>query len=298
MNIRMSAGTAMNLGLKNGQSLEEPTTAYVMIPGGTCRGGCPYCPQSHGAPEKLSRITWPEYDSEEIVEEIKNSDLERICIQSPDIEGYEEKIKCAVDELQYTGKPISLSTPPLSKETLEDLSNSIDRIGIGLDSATDELRKKTKPKYDPKVFWEYFGRASEFYGSKNVTVHLIVGMGETLEELATTIKKVYSLDSNVSLFSYLYEDEAPDIKYYRKAQILNYLIGGQGKNIEESFEILSNEPDKLESIIDNGHMFQTQGCPGCNRPYYTTKPGEEHRNFPRMPNKAELVEIKKELEII
>ncbi|MFW6196087.1 MAG: radical SAM protein [Thermoplasmatota archaeon] len=298
MVIRVSAGTAMHLGLKKGQALEETTTAYVMIPGDTCRGGCSYCPQSKGDAKWLSRVTWPEYDIDTVVDKIKGSDLERICLQSPDVEGYEEKIKDRVEKLKDARKPISVSAPPLSRETLEDLSQSTDKVGIGLDSVTDEIRDKTKPKYDPKVYWEYIGRAAEVYGSENITVHIIVGMGETLEEFATAVKKVNSLGSKVSLFSYLYEDDAPDIEYYRKAQILKHMIQDEQKDINDALDILHNKPKKLEEIIGDGHMFQTQGCPGCNRPYYTTKPGEEHRNFPRMPNKSELLEIKKELEII
>ncbi|MFW5927767.1 MAG: radical SAM protein [Thermoplasmatota archaeon] len=298
MVIRVSSGTAMHLGLKKGQALEEPTTAYVMIPGDTCRGGCPYCPQSQGDAKWLSRVTWPEYDIDTVVDKIEGSDLERICLQSPDVEGYEEKIKDRVEKLKETGKPISLSTPPLSQETLEDLSQYIDKVGIGLDSVTDEIRDKTKPKYDPKVYWEYLGRAADVYGSENVTVHIIVGMGETLEEFAAVVNKVNSLGSKVSLFSYLYENDAPDIEYYRRAQILKYMIQDEKKDPDKAFEILQNRPEKLEEIIGNGHMFRTQGCPGCNRPYYTTRPGEEHRNFPRLPDEEELVEIKKELNII
>ena len=298
MVIRVSAGTAMHLNLKNGQALEEPTTAYVMIPGDTCRGGCPYCPQSKGDAKWLSRVTWPEYDVDTVVDKIKDSDLERICLQSPDVEGYEEKIKNRVEKLKKTGKPISLSTPPLSKETLEELSHSTERIGIGLDSVTDKIRDKNKPKYDPKVYWEYVGRAAEVYGSENVTVHFIIGMGEDLEEFAAAVNKVNSLGSKVSLFSYLYKDDAPDIEYYREAQILKYMIQDEQRDVKDALDILRNRPEKLEKIVDDGHMFKTQGCPGCNRPYYTTKPGDEHRNFPRLPDEEELLEIKKELGII
>lgn len=298
MKIRVSAGTAMNLDLKKGKSLEEPTTAYVMIPGDKCRGGCPYCPQANGDAKWLSRVSWPEYDLDKVIGKIKKSDLDRICLQSPDIEGYEDKIKDTVFQMEDIGKPISLSSPPLSKDTLEVLNGSVERIGIGLDSVTDKIREKVKPKYDPKVFWEYIGRAADIYGEENVTVHFIVGMGETLEELATAVKKVNSLGSKISLFSYLYKDDAPDIEYYRKAQVLKYMIEDEGRDIGEAFDILKNKLDKLEDIIGDGQMFKTQGCPGCNRPFYTTKPGEEHRNFPRKPNEKELMKIKEDLGII
>lgn len=298
MVIRVSAGTAMHLNLKNGKAMEEPTTAYVMIPGDTCRGGCPYCPQSKGDAKWLSRITWPEYDIDTVVDKIRDSDLKRICLQSPDVEGYEEKIKDTVEKLKDAGKPISLSTPPLSKETLEALSRSTDKVGVGLDSVTDEIRDKTKPKYDPKVFWEYIGRAADVYGSENVTVHIIVGMGETLPEFAAVVNKINSLGSKVSLFSYLYEDDAPDIEYYRKAQVLKYMIQDEKRDLDEAFDILKNRSEKLDEIIGDGRMFQTQGCPGCNRPFYTTRPGEEHRNFPRLPDEEELLKIKRELGII
>lgn len=294
MKVRVSAGTAMYLGLMKGGAMEHPTTGYVMIPGGVCRGGCTFCPQARGDSKWLSRVSWPELDIDEIIEPLKNSDLERICIQCPDIADYEDILVDTVNSLQNVEKPISISTPPLSGETLEKLKDKIDRIGIGIDAATDEIRAKTKPKYDPRVFWDYLGEASKSLGPENVTAHFIVGLGENLPQFTLGAYRAAITGANISLFSYMSKDDVPDMKYYRQAQVSSHLLKN-GMSPTEVLELMFERPEELAEIVNDGDIFRTQGCPGCNRPYYTTRPGDEHRNYPKPPTGDELEKIKEDL---
>ncbi len=295
--IRASSGTLMELGLKSGEALEKPTTAYLMIPGGTCRGGCTYCPQSSGDSKWLSRVSWPLHDTEEVIEKLKdNDDLKRICLQSPDIESYEEKIVEAVDRLKRAGKPISLSVPPLKKDVITSVKKDVDRIGVGIDAVSDDLRKKTKPNYDPAVFWDFMGDALDVLGDKKVTAHLMVGLGENLEEVGFAVNRVLKSGGTVSLFPYMTKEEQVDLRYYRKSQLLTALLEKE-HTLDEALQIVQNRPSEALDSIEKGDTFCTQGCPGCNRPFYTTRPGHEHRNFPRVPDEEEVKEIKRELDI-
>jgi len=295
MDIRVSSGTASYLSLQNSQIMEEPTTAYLLIPGGRCKGACLYCPQGKGDSRWLSRVSWPLYEIEKIVDKVKKSDLERICLQSPDIEDYENKIMEITKKLSETGKPISVSSPPLSDETLEEIAHTVDHIGVGIDAVTNDLRKKTKPNYHPLVFWDYLSRAIDIFGEKNVTAHLIVGMGEDLETLGLAVKRTFDVGAEVSLFPLLLKDYEVDMKYYRKAQLLTYLL--QNHSLTYSMEIVEDKIDNYVQGIDYSAVFRTRGCPGCNRPFYTTKPGNEHKNFPRELNPQEITQIKEELGI-
>lgn len=295
MEIRVSSGTASYLSLQNSKILEEPTTAYLLVPSERCRGACLYCPQGKGDSRWLSRVSWPLFEIEDFLEKLRESDLERICLQSPDTEDYENKIIEITKKLNETSKPISVSSPPLTDETLEEIKGPVDHIGVGIDAVTNDLRKKTKPNYPPLVFWDYLSRAIDIFGEKNVTAHMIVGMGEDLEQLGVAVRKIFDTGADVSLFPLLLKNYQVEMKYYRKAQLLTYLL--YNHSLVESIEIIEEKPDECIEYIENGDIFRTRGCPGCNRPFYTTKPGEEHRNFPRKLTTEEIDKIKNELGI-
>ncbi|MFO8109519.1 MAG: radical SAM protein [Thermoplasmata archaeon] len=294
MDIRVSSGTASYLGLKKIKCMERPTTAYVLIPGAPCRGKCVYCPQSSTDGKWLSRISWPSFGLNELTEHIKGSDLQRVCIQSPDVDGYEDRIRDAVSLLEETKKPVSVSAPPLPKNILRELRKGpVDRIGVGIDAVTDDLRRKTKKGYAPMIFWNYLGDALDVYGKGHVTAHMIAGMGEDLEQLAHAAYRASKNGAVVSLFSYVSKGKEVDLRYYRQAQLLTHLIEiGYGP-----YEALSltHYPTDIREHVEEGTPFRTKGCPGCNRPYYTTRPGKEHRNYPREPTWEEIQKIASDL---
>jgi len=295
MQIRVSYGTAQELGLKSGETDEKPTTAYLMLPGeGKCRGGCNFCPQSKGRSKWLSRVSWPLFKVDLIKEKIRGSDFERICLQSPDVPNYEKKIEKIVNEFDGLGKPISLSAPPMGKETLQSLKGPVERIGVGIDAATDTLRSEAKPSYQPMVFWDYLGNVVGIYGRGKTTAHIIVGLGEDFGELATTVKKSIEAGAKVSLFPFKDGKDEVELPYYRRAQLIASLMD-EGIGTKKALQLISEQPEKALGMVDEEVAFQTRGCPGCNRPYYTSSPGEEHRNFPRKPTIEEIEKIRRDI---
>ena len=47
------------------------------------------------------------------------------------------------------------------------------------------------------------------------------------------------------------------------------------------FQIKKFSQEELRSLINEEIPFLTAGCPDCNRPNYTYRPGEEASGFPR-----------------
>jgi biotin synthase-related radical SAM superfamily protein len=60
---------------------------------------------------------------------------------------------------------------------------------------------------------------------------------------------------------------------------------------------------EIESLIQIREPFMTSGCPGrdgkvaCNRPYGNERPSGPIRNFPFLPEKEDIEEIKRQLGI-
>ena len=74
-----------------------------------------------------------------------------------------------------------------------------------------------------------------------------------------------------------------DMEFDNKGTIINFGISSD---------------DILLKTIKSGLPFLTSGCPGCNRPYYNERPGQELYNFPEPLSIQELNRIEKQFESI
>jgi biotin synthase-related radical SAM superfamily protein len=149
--IRLSIGTAIQLGFETGASDPFFSTAFLMTYWkGKCQANCAFCPQareSTSASDRLSRISWPEYNFEEVIEKFSQlRGFKRICIQTinyPDVINdtiYITKKLRAVSKL-----PISVAMHPTDKESLQQLRDSgVSSIGIALDACTADLFEEIK----------------------------------------------------------------------------------------------------------------------------------------------------------
>ena len=88
--VRVSIGSAIVLGLRKGRLDTKPTTAYfLMCRNEKCSANCGFCPQareSKGRADRLSRVTWPQFPTKQVVDNLvtvlKKGELNRVCIQS------------------------------------------------------------------------------------------------------------------------------------------------------------------------------------------------------------------------
>jgi biotin synthase len=325
--IRVSTGSAIVLGLLLGRLDAEPTTVYLLTyRDGKCSANCGFCPQarmSKGRADMLSRVTWPPFPTRQMlsrIERIAETDaIKRVCIQALNYPTVFDDILSLVGEITSRVKtPISVSSQPLNEDQMETLAEAgVNRISIALDAATEEIFDKIKGRLagGPYV-WERqreaLKEAVKTLGEDSVTTHLIVGLGETEEEMIQTIQWCVDLGVYPGLFAFtpipgtlLENSPQPSLSHYRRVQIAHYVItrakarrenmtfGGDGCLV--NFGV---SEEQLREIIENGEPFVTSGCPGCNRPYYNEKPSGPIYNYPRQPLPEEIAEIERQIAIL
>lgn len=300
MQLRASLGTAATLGLCQAKQENKPRTAYLLLPG-VCQGDCAFCPQArsvHGSGKWLSRITWPLFTVEEIfpLEETNGFEFRRICLQTitePDWAQRLERTISRLREVPYLQEiPISSSGRPANLlEVGRALAAGLERLAIPLDVANPQLYTALKGGSLPRVY-RLLKEAAERY-PQQVTTHLIVGLGETEEELAALLLDLAQSQIPVALFAFtpvrstrLARQKPPSLKGYRRIQVLRYLLaqnlpvkltyGEQG-----AITSFGYSHQELEALLSSGAAFQTSGCPDCNRPYYNERPGQIPYNYPR-----------------
>lgn len=294
--IRVSLGTLEVLGLSPRVSKYHVGVAYLLMDTDKCWGTCKYCPLSRvsSSPKgMLSRVFWPSRPTEEILDALKRAPIRRVCLQTVIKRGYFEETLALTRAFKDVGKEVSVSIMPLQRGDLERLADAgADFIGVGVDAASERVAKEVGRPGPWLAYWAFIADITEVLGEGRAIAHIIVGLGETFEELVAAILKVRELGGRVSLFAYtpvkgtpLAEVRGPPpVGYYRLAQMTAHLIeeghhpneflflDERGWGIKEDFV--------TEDIVAKAVL--TRGCPGCNRPFYNEKPGQEPFNFPAL----------------
>ena len=317
-------GTAITLGLAYGKLDAQPTTAYLMTYKlGKCTANCGFCPQakaSKSSTEMLSRVTWPTFPSSDVLTTISEKVLEekirRVCIQALNYPQVFGELEAFVREIKrMSAVAVSISCQPQSRENIVNLANSgADRIGIGLDAATETIFNKVKGidagnsyTWDGQFF--HLSQALDVFGEGNVSTHIIVGLGETEKQAVEAIQRCVDMGVLPAIFAFtpvrgtsLEEKEPPELVSYRRIQLARHLIvNGKTKFSNMSFTSqdriktygLTNEA--LNAEIQSGLPFQTSGCSDCNRPFYNEKPRGPVYNYPQKISPNEIEKIKKQL---
>ncbi|MDW8040642.1 MAG: radical SAM protein [Nitrososphaerota archaeon] len=325
--VRVSIGSAMTIGLLSGKLDSQPTTAYLMTyRKGKCTANCGFCPQarkSHSRADMLSRVSWPAFPTEKVLESLaeaaRNGGIKRICIQALNYPEVFATIQAIVEALARCVKvPISVSCQPLNPENIKRLAEAgAERVGIPLDAATEEIFDKVKGlsaggPYEMRKQLALLEEAVKVFGKGRVATHLIVGLGETEKEMVLMIQKCVDMGVLPALFAFtpvagtaMEDMKQPSIQQYRRIQLARYLIVHGMVRVESmAFDgkgcIISFGTDKqtLKRVVKSGEPFQTSGCPNCNRPYYNEKPSGPIYNYPRPLGKEEIMKVAEELAII
>jgi biotin synthase len=322
--IRVSAGSAMVLGLLNAKIDAAPTTVYLMTyRRGKCNANCGFCSQareSHTKADRLSRVSWPAYSTNLVLSGIdgafKKTKIKRVCIQAlnyPDVFIHVQALVKAI--YKQTHMPISASCQPLKREDILDLAESgVERIGIPLDAATKEIFTKIKGSSAGGPYsWEkqlkLLNEAVTVFGKGKVSTHLIVGLGETEKQMIKIIQECVDMTVLPGLFAFtpilgtaLASTIPPHIGEYRQIQVARHLIvHGIARFEDMSFDEkdclidFGVDEQTLMQVIEMEEPFLTSGCPDCNRPYYNEKPSGPIYNYPRRLMRDELSDVKKQL---
>jgi len=322
--IRVSLGTAIVLKLLEGRVNAEPTTAYLMTyQEGKCTANCSFCPQARGSQGKahmLSRVSWPTFETETVIEGLKsateNGKIGRVCLQALNYPEVFKHLQALIKAISQKVKvPISVSCQPLNVENIRLLAEAgVERIGIPLDAATEELFEKIKGAdvggpYNWRKQFELLEAAVKILGKSTVSTHVIVGLGETEKNVVEILQHCVDAGVLPALFAFtpiagtaLENNSQPSVDCYRRLQIARYLIFheiGRCENMKFNkkgcLTDFGVDKQTLLEIVRSGKPFLTSGCPNCNRPYYNEKPSGPIFNYPKELTEEEIDKIQKEL---
>ena len=336
--VRISAAAAIELGLKPGQINRCNCGCINLLqnyPQG-CAANCSYCGLARERPglaedNSFIRVDWPLFETDLVAQKIGEKEAEstvgRVCIAQvqdhravADLIDMSERVRKAASEV-----PISalVTATLLTREDLYDIKDTgVDIIGVGLDAASEDVFLRTRGKLarSPHRWdhhWHIVREARRIYGPMNVNCHIVVGLGETDEELVDLFYLLHSEQIAGYLFSFNPEpgtvmqdvDRAP-IERWRRIQYVKYLIENtslphDALSFDESGNLvrLDPPPDAAKIAFESGLAFMTNGCPdrngimACNRPYGSYRPGEEYRDYPFIPTRNDRTVIARQAKL-
>jgi biotin synthase len=249
-----------------------------------------------------------------IVSAVRMDKVKRVCIQALNYPSVFDDVLRLISSIRSRcAVPVSISCQPVNISTMKRLAEAgAERIGIPLDTVTEEIFNKMKGKQagGPYV-WQrqlkVLEDAVKVFGKEMVSTHLIVGLGETEEDLAKMFQFCVDMGVYPALFAFtpvsgtaLESSLPPSLGVYRRVQLTRYLITlrkvrYENLRFDDHWRIINFGVSRkaLNKIVESGAPFLTSGCPDCNRPYYNEKPGGSIFNFPQMPTLEEIREIEK-----
>lgn len=309
--INVSIGTAAVLGLSDVPMAVAPTTAYLML-GGRCLMNCTFCAQareSKASALNLSRVIWPEYPLDTVVERLtvaaERGDLRRTCLQvTVTAAAFEQSLAILQATKAACGIPFDVAILPRSLAQVRQLLDAgADHIGFGLDAACERVFQQAKGGNWMRSLEMIEETARTFSG--RTAVHLICGLGETEQEMVDRIQWAHDLGMTVGLFAFtpvrgthLANLPPPPMSTYRRMQAARWLIV---HHLARSGDMMFDADDHLvdlgAALPATGEPFQTSGCPDCNRPFYNENPGGPLYNYPRPLTTFEAVRATNEMEI-
>ncbi len=324
---KISQASAISLGLLQGRmyrgAVNRCVNLLVHYPEG-CAANCAYCGLARKRPgtyldKSFIHVAWPVFSLDVLIEAVNSapSYVKRTCI-SMITNG-----RCSRDTLimsqrlcRETALPLSILCSPtiLSKKDFVAMRDTgVDKLGIALDLATPELFNKYRGsgvggphRWDR--YWEALKEGLEVFGSPNVGAHLMVGMGETEQEMVILMDRLFKMGIVNHLFSFFAEEDSlladrpqPPWPTYLRVQLARFLIeeelsSGAEMRFDQEGSIINFgfKEDSLREIVDRGTPFMTTGCLGpdgevaCNRPFGNCLPDIHQWNYPYMPDREEM----------
>lgn len=329
--VRISTAAAMTLKLFPGQFNrgEKLGSLNLLIHYGEgCRANCSYCGLSHSrdvqakdpSEDTFIRVDWPLVEIDEIIYRAKRHapHLQRVCVSMithkasfGDMLTIMRKFRDKTD-LSISGliAPTMMKNRELAMEIKEA---GADMIGIAIDAATPEIFDEMRGggvmgPHDWDHYWHVLDWCVEAFGKGMVGIHIIVGLGETEEEMISVIQRAQDRGAKTHLFSFFPEEGSamgkwlqPSYGRYRRIQLARYIINEELGNMEQmNFDMDGQLIDfgiDINEIVNEGIAFMTSGCAGsdgmvaCNRPYGNERPSNPIRNFAFIPEEDDIKTI-------
>jgi biotin synthase len=309
--VNVSIGTAAVLGLTDAPMAVAPTTAYLML-GSRCLMNCTFCAQareSEAGALNLSRVTWPEYDLEatatRLAGAVARGEIRRACLQvTVTAAAFEQSLAILRVVKSVSDVPFDVAILPRDLDQVRQLLDAgADHIGFGLDAACERVFRQVKGGNWARSLSLIEETARAFPG--RAAVHLIVGLGETEQEMVERMQWAHDLQVTVGLFAFtpvrgthLADRSPPPLAAYRRVQAARWLIVHDLTRAEQMAFDANGELSCLGAQLPvTGAPFQTSGCPDCNRPFYNEQPGGPLYNHPRPLTAEETMQAIQEMEI-
>ena len=332
--VRISLAAAMTLGLVPGLFYRDARLGCInllLTYQSGCKGNCAYCGlaregQGQHQDRKFIRVPWQSYAFKEILSRLQDppAHVERVCLSmiTHHQSGSDALNLCRAIR-ENTALPVSLLiTPTLLKE--EDIpamkEAGADRIGVAIDAATPEIfdlfrGRAVRGPHRWDHYWSIYQKVLEVFGRDQAGVHLIVGLGETEQDIVQAIGRSRDLGGGTHLFSFFPENGSamvdrpqPPMGQYRRVQAARFLIDHDLTRVEamtfnSAGQIMDYglTPGQLDQALADGQAFETSGCLGasgrtaCNRPYGNERPGPDIRNFPFVLDQDDHAKARREM---
>jgi biotin synthase len=288
-----------------------PTTAYLML-GGRCLMNCAFCAQareSQASALSLSRVIWPEYDldvvTERLVQAAAQGAIRRACLQVTVTEhAFEQSLSILRAVHARSVLPFDVAILPHDLDQVRMLIEAgADHIGFGLDAACERVFRQVKGGNWARSLALIEGTSHSFPG--RAALHLIVGLGETEQEMVERLQWAHDRGVTTGLFAFtpvrgthLANLPPPPLAVYRRIQAARWLVV---HDLARDDDMIFDKDGRLvhlgASMPTTGEAFQTSGCPDCNRPFYNEQPGGPLFNYPRPLTTAEAVRAIHEMEV-
>ena len=309
--INVSIGTAVVLGLARAPMAAAPATAYLML-GGRCQMSCAFCAQardSRAGALRLSRVIWPEYPLDRVIERLAKAAAEgsfrRACLQvTVTAAAFAQALAVLRAVKAASAIPFDVAFLPHDIDQVGRIVEAgADHVGFGLDAACERVFSQVKSGNWARSVALIEQAAHTFPG--HVGLHLIVGLGETEQEMVERIQWAHDLGVVTGLFAFtplrgthLAGRPPPALAVYRRMQAARWLISrGLARAERMAFDAQGRLLDLGAPLPASGEPFQTSGCPDCNRPFYNEQPGGVMYNYPRLLTAEEAERAVQEMEL-
>jgi biotin synthase len=329
--VQLSNAAAITLGIMGGRMYGCECTRCLNLlltyPEG-CRANCAYCGLARHreadrdyADRNFIRVDWPAVPMAEII------DIVASMITHPNSEEDTFTVlKQWTDRIDPDAIPVSILSNPttMKREDVQKCKDlGADIFTVALDAATPEVFDRTRGKgvqspHKWSKYWEILLDAKDIFGPEKFGAHIIVGMGETEQEVLGLVQELVDLGGHSHMFCFFPEEgslmdhlPATPRDQWRRVQLARYLIDYRDVRVDQMrFDEEGRVVDfgipkpELQTIIDEGIAFRTSGCPGkfqddisaCDRPYGDSPPSDI-ASYPFQPKKKDLKKIRKQLDI-
>jgi len=338
--VRTSLAAAITLGFVQGRFFRDAKLYclnLLLTYADGCVGRCAYCGLSRtresnrsGREQSFIRVDWPTFKMDDIINRMDSdlcSHVERVCVSMITHRKALGDTLSIVRRLRDKTDAISALITPTTVDKdwlLEAKEAGADKVGIAIDATTPELFDKLRGRgvsgpHRWERYWRTAEEAVQIFGRHNVGIHLIVGLGETEEQMIETIQMAYDIGALTHLFSFfpeqgslMHQHKQPPIGSYRRVQLARYLVNkGMSSADKMKFDKDGKVVDfgisenALDNAINSGLPVVISGCStkkmenACNRPFSDSTPYQayvgELRNFPFTPDERDVVIVKKQL---